>query len=204
MAAGRIFSMSVMVYSRLGDLLRVRNLTVSDLQRQIAARFGLTVDTRTLDRVVRAERVRRPDLEVAAAAAAVLEVSLNDVFAVEAIPVDDGDAMSASNDAEDDILDPDQSQRLLALFDLHERRPLTLDEQAKMRALVAEYGHRVHERGVRELAQRRNLPMEQVRAEVAADFERALAWWDEVQADPTRLDALVNEARERQRAHADG
>ena len=196
--------MSVMVYSRLGDLLRVRNLTVSDLQRQIAARFGLTVDTRTLDRLVRAERVRRPDLEVAAAAAAVLEVSLNDVFAVEAIPVDDGDAMSASNDAEDDILDPDQSQRLQALFDLRERRPLTLDEQAKMRALVAEYGHRVHERGVRELAQRRNLPMEQVRAEVAADFERALAWWDEVQADPTRLDALVNEARERQRAHADG
>jgi hypothetical protein len=44
---------------------------------------------------------------------------------------------------------------------------------------------------------RRNLPLEQVRAEVAADFERALAWWDEVQADPARLEALVNEAQER-------
>jgi hypothetical protein len=62
----------------------------------------------------------------------------------------------------------------------------------------------VHERGVRELAERRNRPLEQVRAEVAADFERALAWWDEVQTDPARLEALVNEARERQRAHADG
>jgi transcriptional regulator with XRE-family HTH domain len=196
-------SMSVMVYSRLGDLLRVRNLTVSDLQRQIAARFGLTVDTRMLERLARAERVRRPDLEVAAAAAAVLDVSLNDVFAVEAVPVDDEDAPGASN-AEDDILDPNQSQRLQALFDVRERRPLTPDEQAEMRALVAEYGHRVHERGVRELAERRNLAVEQVRAEVAADFERALAWWDEVQADPARLEALVNEARERQQAHADG
>jgi hypothetical protein len=129
---------------------------------------------------------------------------LNDVFAVEAVPVDDGDVTGAANNAEDDILDPDQSQRLQALFDLRDQRPLTPDEQAEMRALVAEYGHRVHERGVRELAQRRNLPLEQVRAEVAADFERALAWWDEVQADPARLEALVNEARERQRAHADG
>jgi transcriptional regulator with XRE-family HTH domain len=196
--------MSVMVYSRLGDLLRVRNLTVSDLQRQIAARFGLTVDTRMLERLARAERVRRPDLEVAAAAAAVLDASLNDVFAVEAVPIDDGDATGAHDNAEDDILDPNQSQRLQALFDVRERRPLTPDEQAEMRVLVAEYGHRVHERGVRELAARRNLPLEQVRAEVAADFERALAWWDEVQADPARLEALVDEARERQRAHADG
>src|SRR5438067_3944994 len=110
-------SIGVMVYSRLGALLRVRYLTVSDLQRQIAARFGLTVDTRTLDRLARAERVRRPDLEIAAAAVAVLDVSLNDVFAVQAVPVDDGDATGAS-DAEEDILDPDQSRRLQALVDL--------------------------------------------------------------------------------------
>lgn len=38
--------MSVMVYSRLGDVLRTRNLTVSDLQRQIAARFDFAVDAR--------------------------------------------------------------------------------------------------------------------------------------------------------------
>jgi transcriptional regulator with XRE-family HTH domain len=185
-------SMSVMVYSRLGDLLRVRKLPVSDLQRQIAARFGLTVDTRMLERLARAERVRRPDLEVAAAA---LDASLNDVFAVEGVPVDDGDATGAPDNAEDDILDPNQSQRLQALCDLRDRRPLTADEQAEMRALVAEDGHRVHERGVRELAERRNLPLEQVRAEVAADFERALAWWDEVQADPARLEVKLGGLR---------
>ena len=121
-AAGRMSSIGVMVYSRLGALLRVRHLTVSDLQRQIAARFGLTVDTRTLDRLARAERVRRPDLEIAAAAVAVLDVSLNDVFAVQAVPVDDGDATGAS-DAEEDILDPDQSRRLQALVDLRAAAP---------------------------------------------------------------------------------
>jgi len=45
--------MSVMVYSRLGDVLRTRNLTVGDLQRQIAARFDFAVDARTLDRLAR-------------------------------------------------------------------------------------------------------------------------------------------------------
>jgi len=42
-----------MVYSRLGDALRTRNLTVDDLQCQIAARFDLAVRTRTLDRLAR-------------------------------------------------------------------------------------------------------------------------------------------------------
>ena len=45
--------MSIMVYSRLGDLLRVRNLTVRDLRHRIAARFGPALDTRTLERLAR-------------------------------------------------------------------------------------------------------------------------------------------------------
>jgi hypothetical protein len=39
-----------------------------------------------------------------------------------------------------------------------------------------------------------------MQAEVLADVDHALAWWREAQANPARLDALVNEARERQRA----
>lgn len=196
--------MGVMVYSRLGDLLRARHLTVDDLQRQIAARFGLAVDARTLDRLARDERVRRPDMEIAAAAAAVLGANLNDVFAVEAIPLSNGDTNGVPDDAEDDLLDPPQSRRLQALFDLRDKRPLTEDEQAEMHTLVAEYGRRVHERGLREIAQQRHLPLEQVRAEVAEDFERRLAWWDEVQADPARLQALVDEAMEQHRARVGG
>jgi len=196
--------MSVMVYSRLGDLLRTRNLTVRDLQRQIAARFGQTVDARTLDRLARAERVRRPDLELAAAAAEALDVSLNDVFAVESVPADDG--VSLPNDVvdEEDILNQAQSRRLQKLFDLQDRRSLSEDEQAEMRALVAEYGRRVHEQGVRRIAQQRHLPLEQARVDIAEDFERRLAWWDDVQADPARLRALVDEALERRQERVSG
>jgi len=200
-------AMSIIIYSRLGDLLRARNLTVRDLRHRITARFGPALDTRTLERLARAERVRRPDLEVAAATADVLGVSLNDVFAVEAVPVNDEDvtvstdnATVSSKDAESDVLDPVQSHRLETLRNLQDRRSLTPDEQVEMQALVAEWGRRAHEQGLHELALERNLPLEQVRTEVAADFERRLAWWEEVQGDPARLDALVNEAREYQRA----
>ncbi len=196
--------MSVMVYSRLGDLLRTRNLTVSDLQRQIAARFGQTVDARTLDRLARAVRVRRPDLELAAAAAEALDVSLNDVFAVETVPADDGASLPNDVADEEDILDPTQSRRLQKLFDLRDRRSLSEDEQAEMRALVAEYGRRVHEQGVRRIAQQRHLPLEQARVEIAEDFERRLAWWDDVQADPARLQALVDEALDHRQERVGG
>ncbi len=87
--------MSVMVYSRLGDVLRTRNLTVGDLQRQIAARFDFAVDARTLDRLARDERVRRPDMEIAAAAAAALDARLDDIFAIDALPRGDEDVTGA-------------------------------------------------------------------------------------------------------------
>lgn len=196
--------MGVMVYSRLGDLLRARNLTVDDLQRQIAARFGLAVDARTLDRLARDERVRQPDVEIAAAAATVLGATLNDIFAVEAIPLAEEGTSGVPIDAEDDLLDPHQSHRLQSLFDLRNKRSLSEDEQTEMRALVAEYGRRVHEKSLHEIAERRDLPLEQVRAEVAEDFARRRTWWDEVQADPALLQVLIAEALEQRRAHVGG
>lgn len=194
--------MSVTVYSRLGELLRRSDMTVADLAQEIAVRFGLNVEVRTLDRLAHTARVRRPDLDVAAAAAAVLEVGLDDLFAVDVVPVSEEGARTTA--VEEDILDPAQSRRLEALFDLREERSLTKDEDEQLRSLVAEYGRRSHERGLREIAKQRQLPLEQVRADVAADFEQKLAWWKDVQSDPARLQALVNEARERQKARATG
>ena len=197
--------MSVMVYSRLGDLLRVRNLTVQDMQRQIAARFGLAVDARALDRLARADRVRRPDLEIAAAAAAVLEVGLDDLFVVVvetvAAPADGNDTVDGDLA---DLLPLEQSRRLQALFDQREQHPLTDDEQAELRSLVAVYGRHLHEQGLRALAEQRQAPLERVRAEVDADLDDALAWWADVQADPQRLAALVQDAQERRRAYRAG
>jgi len=122
--------MGVMVYSRLGDLLRAHHLTVGDLQRQIATRFGLAVDARTLDRLARDERVRRPDVEIAAAAA-VLDARLDDIFAVDVLPLnEDGPIGTDRVVEEEDILPPEQSWRLSELFDLRDWRPLTDEERA--------------------------------------------------------------------------
>ncbi len=195
--------MGVMVYSRLGDALRNQGLTVSELQRQITLRFGLTVDVRTLDRLSQDDRVRRPNLEVAAAAAAVLGVGLDDIFVMRITHADtDGVGMERAGD--EDVLDPDQSRRLGDLLEAQDWRSLTSDERAELRALVAAWGRHANEQALRDIAARREQPIEQVRADVAADLDRALAWWDDVQADPARLEALVEEAREGQRARSVG
>ncbi len=194
--------MGVMVYSRLGDLLRARHLSVDDLQRQIAARFGLAVDARTLDRLARDERVRRPDVEIAAAAAAVLDARLDDIFAVDALPVGEDGAMGTDQRAEEeDVLPPEQSRRLSELFDLRDRRPLTDDERAELDALVGAWGRAVSEGEYGAVARRRGVPVERVRAESLAEIERALAWWTEVEANPARRAEVVRDAQEQQRAH---
>jgi len=200
--------MSVMVYSRLGALLREQNLTVRDLPLQIAQRFGVAVGVRALGRLARADRIRRADLEVAAAAQT-LGVSLNEVFAVETASgpttlndaVDaDGDDMDEllDDDDEDDVLDPAQSRRLQQLFDLRDHRSLSDDELAEQNALIAEWSHRINERTLRSIAAKRGQSLEQTRVEVAADFEHIVAWRRELEADPARLKALVQEAWEQQ------
>jgi len=195
--------MSVIVYSRLGDLLRVRNMTVGDLRRLIADRFGLHVNARTLDRLTHADRVRRPDLELAAAAAAILDVGLDDVFVVETVPVNDAGPSSVSDSAHD-VLSPHENRRLQELFTHQGYRPLTDEEHAEMDALVADYGRRSYAQGVREIAVQRGVPVGQVRDELAAERERILAWKRELEADPVRLQALLEAARDQQRARATG
>jgi len=178
--------MGVMVYSRLGDLLRAHHLTVGDLQRQIATRFGLAVDARTLDRLARDERVRRPDVEIAAAAA-VLDARLDDIFAVDVLPLnEDGPIGTDRVVEEEDILPPEQSWRLSELFDLRDWRPLTDEERAELDALVGEWGRAISEREYTEVAHRRGISVEQARAESLAEIERVLAWWKDVEADPAR------------------
>jgi len=196
--------MGVMVYSRLGDVLRARNLSVDDLRRQIASRFNLAVDARTLDRLTRDERVRRPDVEIAAAAAAALDVGLDDIFLVDAVPTDGESVVGVdmSDDEEDDVLAPEQSRRLSDLFDLRGRRPLTDDERAELDALVGAWGRAFSEREFSEVARRRGIPVEQVRAESLAETERVLAWWKDVEADPARREEVVRDARERRRTHS--
>jgi hypothetical protein len=88
---------------------------------------------------------------------------------------------------EDDYLSPEQSRRLQILFDRQDQRTLSPDERAGLDSLVATYGRALNEGDIRDLAAQRGIPVDRMRAEVLAETERALAWWQEVQADPARL-----------------
>jgi len=176
---------------------------VGDLQRQIATRFGLAVDARTLDRLARDERVRRPDVEIAAAAAAVLDARLDDIFAVDILPMsEDGPIGMDRVVEEEDILPLEQSRRLSELFDLRDRRPLTDEERAELDALVGAWGYAISEREYTAVAHRRGISVEQVRAESLAEVERVLAWWKDVEADPARRAEVVRDAQERRRTRS--
>jgi hypothetical protein len=181
--------MSVAVYPRLSELLRSRQLTVAELERQIKQRFGIRVDAKTLYRLAHAEPVQRADLEIAGAAAAVLGVGLGDLFEVQAIPVD----QSLSGDAED--LSPEQSQRLAWLFDRSSRGELTPVEREEMEALVAEFGRLLHERQVRELASQRHVSVEEARRTANEQLDGALEWWRAFEADPQRRKVVEAQAR---------
>lgn len=189
--------MSVLVYPRLSELLREKNMTTSELARAIEERLGLRVSLRTLERLTHTTPIRHADLELAGAVASVLNVELNDIFMVEATSVADD-----VEDKVDDILDPDQSRRMRELYDRQGQRSLTDDERTELDGLVAAYGHRLHERRMRELARRRGISVEQAERDTAADLADALDWWQEVQSDPARLEALVADALARRDSSA--
>jgi hypothetical protein len=176
--------MSVAVYPRLGELLRVSNLTMEGLGREFEQRFGLSVDLPTLHRLTQAEPIRQADLELVAAVAAILGVALGDLFRVEATPLNDQDQAPAFD------LDPEQSRRLAELLDLQDKRESTPSEQSETDGLVAEWGRRLHEAGIREIAKKWGRPLEETR-----HLAEAIEWWRAFEADPRRQRAVVAQAK---------
>jgi transcriptional regulator with XRE-family HTH domain len=168
---------AVTVYSRLSELLLDKNLTVADLERQIAERFGLEVDRRALQRLTYAEPVERVDLGLAGGAAAVLGVGLGDLFEVEAV------AAGGLDGAEIGDLGPDQSRRLAALLDQRARQGLSNAEQSELEVLVDEYGRRLHERLLHDRVGGRGRSVDGAREQAAAELSRALQWWRSVEGD---------------------
>jgi len=181
--------MGVAVYPRLGELLHERRLTVDELGQQIEARFGMTVDPKVLQRLTHASPIQRADLQVAGATAAVLGVGLDQLFTVEATPV------NAGLEEPESLLSAEQDRRMTELFDRQDRAGLTDAEQAELENLVDQWGHNLHERNVRELAAKRGATVEEVQRELDADLAKALEWWRAVEADPKQRRALVAKAR---------
>ena len=183
--------MAVAVYPRLGELLRERNLTVAELERQIESQLGVAVDRKTLYRLASSQSVQRADLEIAGAAAVVLGVDLGDVFDVRATPV------AAEDEAHLADLPPEQSKRLATLLDQQDRRRLTRKEQMELKTLMAERGRRLHDYYLREIARQRGVSIEQARREVQSEFEQAMAEWRVISADPRWRERVVNQALRR-------
>lgn len=150
--------MTVVVYSQLGELLQARRPSVADLERQLRQRFGLTVNTKTLYRLTKPEPIQRADLEVAFATAAILGVSLDDLFTMRTLP-DEVDGTAP-------VLDPAASRRLAELFDRHAARPLTHAEQAEIDGLVLDYSRLARDRELRRYADAHGRSLEQARDQV--------------------------------------
>lgn len=110
------------------------------------------------------------------------------------------DLSDGNVDAYEEILDPEQSRRLQALYDAQGDRSLSEKERLELGELVAAYGHQLHERQLRELARKRGVPLQQVREDVETQFNAALDWWQNIQADPERLNRLVEQAKQQQAA----
>jgi hypothetical protein len=181
--------MAVAVYPRLGALLQQRNLTVAELERRIEARFGVAVDRKTLYRLASSQAVQRADLEIAGAAAAILGVGLDDLFDVQAMPAVGDDEPRRAD------LPPERGRRLAELLDQQERRRLTRAEQIELRALVAEYGRRLQDSFLQDIARQRGISLEQAQREVQAEFERAVEEWHAFTADPQWRERIVEQAR---------
>jgi hypothetical protein len=181
---------SVAVYPRLGALLRARDLTVDELGRQIAQRFGLVVDTKSLDQWAHGAPVRQADLELAGAIGAVLDVRLADLFDVNAIP---------DLPEEESLLDEADEERLSELLDLQQSRQLSEDEATALARLVAEWGRRAREQGLQKTAALRGISIEQARRQLEADLDEARQWWLAFQSDPARRRKVIAKLRRRNR-----
>jgi hypothetical protein len=121
----------------------------------------------------------------------VLDVGLDDLFDVRAVRVDEQREPSG--------LEPAASRRMAELFDRQARGTLSDDEAQELEQLVGEYGRRLHEQRLREIAEQRGISLEAARREVSASLDQALAWWREFERDPANRAARARPARRRSR-----
>ena len=184
--------MSVAVYPRLGELLRARDLTVAELGRQINLRFGLIVDSASLDQWARDLPVQRADLELAGAAAAILDVSLADLFEVD---------LASSLPAEEALLEEGDAERLSLLLEKQQAVGCSEAEEAEIRALVAEYSRRAQDLGIEDTAKQRGISVEQARHNAHVDLDEARRWWTTFQGDPERRRVVVAALKRRRVMH---
>lgn len=173
--------MGVAIHSRLGEVLESKDMTVTELGHEIKDRFGLSVNLKTLyELALTEESIQRVNIEVVVAAAAVLGVSLDDLFTVRTTP------NGVSREASGQILSAKESRWLAELLDRQGRARLSEAERTELDSLISTYGERLHEQSVQEIAHKRGMSVEQVRREAEAAVTEARDWLHAFEADPRR------------------
>ncbi len=169
--------MGVMVYPLLGELLRDRNMTVSDLERDIVRRYGITVERGALERLMQPVPMRRTDMETAGAVAKVLDIGLDGLFDVRAVGGGQGDGG-------EQYLSRSEASAMARLLDRQDEGIITDAEQQELDALIAKQAQLVTEKWLHEIAADRGQSAEEVRAEIQAEVQRAAEVWRALQDDP--------------------
>ena len=120
--------MALAVYSRVGSMLQAAGVDLAALREEIAARYGLTIDLRTLAALAQDGRVQRPDIEVLEAVALILGVRVDDLLDVRAMKPAEAASVVSDDillDAERDaliwqslgsLIEPDNQVRLKPVF----------------------------------------------------------------------------------------
>lgn len=192
--------MSLAVYSRVGSLLQEAGVDLEDLRARVAARYGVSIDRRTLDALTRDGRLQRPDIEVLEAIALILQIPVDDLLDVRTVGV----AEPASGVSDDVLLDTERDARLRALAEQRDwgELPLSPVEQRELETLIAEAGRALVERDLAAAAQRLDLPMEVARMYIATQTADATQFWSDLMAEPERMAAEVRVAKARRQVRA--
>ncbi len=181
--------MSVMVYPLLGELLQGRRMTVIDLAREIARQYGITAERASLERLMQPVPIHRADMTVAGAVAKVLDVGLDDLFDVRAVrDGQDGEG--------EEYLNQSETRILTYLFDCQGQGVITEDEQVRLDALVAKQARLVTEQWLRRIAADQHRTVEDVRAEIDADVQKAHKEWLDFQRDPDKQAEAMERAKD--------
>ena len=164
--------MAITVYPRLGELLRERKMSVAELARQIEARWGRSVDPKTLYRLTSDEPIKRVEIGLIAQIAAVLELGMGELFSVLGLTLD-----VEFYEEFDDPQTRGQYLRMRELFGLRSGRNLSRAERKELDNLLTLHRQREHERNIHLIAAKHGVSYEQAEADVAASLEEALEWW---------------------------
>ena len=192
--------MALAVYSRVGSMLQAAGVDLAALRDEIAARYALTIDLRTLAALAQDGRVQRPDIEVLEAVALILGVRVDDLLDVRAM--EPAEAVSVVSD--DVLLDAERDARLRDLAELRDRgdRPLTEAEERELETLIAQAGRALVERDIAAAAQRLGVPSEVAHTYATTQVADAVRFWEQLGADPMRMATEVKVAKARRQVRA--